>query len=152
MVDADDLRPALLPTGSLILPLKALLMNVLMLGAAFGLLVLIFQGALEATQPVLLFAPVVRALDRYAVFLLSPIKEARDGRLVNTQAVAVGLERKPLFCVAIGASRRRKSSSLRSSGWGPRSQRSTGYSRRERCSSGCGAGWGWPSVRPTWRR
>ena len=66
-------------------------MNVLMLGAAFGLLVLIFQGALEATQPVRLFAPVVGAPDRYAVFLLSPIKEARDGGLVNTEAVAVGL-------------------------------------------------------------
>ncbi|MBA3263801.1 MAG: MMPL family transporter [Thermoleophilaceae bacterium] len=111
-------------TGSLILPLKALLMNVLTLSAAFGLLVLIFQdgrlegvlgyqseGALEATQPVLLFALVFGLSTDYAVFLLSRIKEARDGGLDNTEAVATGLERTgrivtaaaALFCVAIGA-------------------------------------------------
>ena len=56
-------------TGSVVLPVKALLMNLLTLSAAFGLLVLIFQdgrleglldfeaqGALESTQPILLFA------------------------------------------------------------------------------------------------
>lgn len=111
-------------TGSLILPLKALLMNVLTLSAAFGLLVLIFQdgrlegllgyeseGALEATQPVLLFALVFGLSTDYAVFLLSRIKEARDAGLDNTEAVARGLERTgrivtaaaALFCVAIGA-------------------------------------------------
>ena len=111
-------------TGSLILPLKALLMNVLTLSAAFGLLVLIFQdgrlegllgyeseGALEATQPVLLFALVFGLSTDYAVFLLSRIKEAREGGLDNTEAVASGLERTgrivtaaaALFCVAIGA-------------------------------------------------
>jgi len=111
-------------TGSLILPLKALLMNVLTLSAAFGLLVLIFQdgrlegllgfeseGALEATQPVLLFALVFGLSTDYAVFLLSRIKEARDGGADDTEAVATGLERTgrivtaaaALFCVAIGA-------------------------------------------------
>ena len=111
-------------TGSLILPLKALLMNVLTLSAAFGLLVLIFQdgrlegllgyeteGALEATQPVLLFALVFGLSTDYAVFLLSRIKEARDGGLDDAEAVAGGLERTgrivtaaaALFCVAIGA-------------------------------------------------
>ena len=111
-------------TGSLILPLKALLMNVLTLSAAFGLLVLIFQdgrlegllayeteGALEATQPVLLFALVFGLSTDYAVFLLSRIKEARDGGLDDNEAVARGLERSgrivtaaaALFCVAIGA-------------------------------------------------
>ena len=111
-------------TGSLILPLKALLMNVLTLSAAFGLLVLIFQdgrlegllsyqseGALEATQPVLLFALVFGLSTDYAVFLLSRIKEARDGGLGDDEAVATGVERTgrivtaaaALFCVAIGA-------------------------------------------------
>jgi len=111
-------------TGSLILPLKALLMNVLTLSAAFGLLVLIFQdgrlegllsyqseGALEATQPVLLFALVFGLSTDYAVFLLSRIKEARDGGLDDNEAVATGVERTgrivtaaaALFCVAIGA-------------------------------------------------
>ena len=111
-------------TGSVILPLKALVMNVLTLSAAFGLLVLTFQdgrlegllgyeseGALEATQPVLLFALVFGLSTDYAVFLLSRIKEARDGGLDDGEAVARGLERTgrivtaaaALFCVAIGA-------------------------------------------------
>jgi uncharacterized membrane protein YdfJ with MMPL/SSD domain len=73
MVDADDVRPAPLLTGLVDPPVKALLMNVLMLSAAFGLLVLIFQdGRLEglglesearSKQPA-----GVRALDRHAVF------------------------------------------------------------------------------------
>jgi len=111
-------------TSSLVLPLKSLLMNVLTLSAAFGLLVLIFQdgrlegvlsyesaGALEATQPVLLFALVFGLSTDYAVFLLSRIKEARDAGLDDNEAVARGLERTGrivtaaavLFCVAIGA-------------------------------------------------
>ena len=58
-----------LMTGSVVLPVKAVLMNVLGLSAVFGILVLIFQhgrlegllsyrsnGALDATQPILLFA------------------------------------------------------------------------------------------------
>lgn len=111
-------------TGSLILPLKSLLMNVLTLSAAFGLLVLIFQdgrleellgyqseGALEQTQPVLLFALVFGLSTDYAVFLLSRIKEAREEGGDDSEAVARGLERTGrivtaaavLFCVAIGA-------------------------------------------------
>lgn len=111
-------------TGSLVLPLKSLLMNALTVSAAFGLLVLIFQdgrlqsllgytsqGALEATQPILLFALVFGLSTDYAVFLLSRIKEARDSGLSDDDAVAVGLERTGrivtaaalLFCVAIGA-------------------------------------------------
>src|SRR5207248_3468135 len=81
-----------LMTGSVILPIKGLLMNVLSLSAAFGLLVLVFQdgrleglldytnpsGALEATQPVLLFALAFGLSTDYGVFLLARIKEARD--------------------------------------------------------------------------
>jgi len=111
-------------TGSLLLPLKALAMNLLTVSAAFGLLVLIFQdgrleglldytsqGALESTQPILLFAVAFALSTDYAVFLLTRIKEARDGGQPNTEAVAGGLERTGrivtaaalLFCVAIGA-------------------------------------------------
>jgi uncharacterized membrane protein YdfJ with MMPL/SSD domain len=111
-------------TGSIVLPLKSLVMNLLTLSAAFGLLVLIFQdgrlegllgyesvGALEATQPVLLFALAFGLSTDYAVFLLSRIKEARDEGLEDREAVAHGLERTGrivtaaavLFCVAIGA-------------------------------------------------
>ena len=111
-------------TGSVVLPVKALLMNLLTLSAAFGLLVLIFQdgrlegllayqsqGALESTQPILLFCVAFGLSTDYGVFLLTRIKEARDGGLPDREAVAVGLERTGrivtfaalLFCIAIGA-------------------------------------------------
>ena len=111
-------------TGSVILPVKALLMNVLTLSATFGILVLVFQdgrleglldykgqGALEMTMPVLLFALAFGLSTDYGVFLLSRIKEARDHGAPNNEAVAMGLERTGrivtcaalLFSVAIGA-------------------------------------------------
>jgi RND superfamily putative drug exporter len=113
-----------LMTGSVVLPIKALVMNLLTVSAAFGLLVLIFQdgrlegllaydsqGALEATQPVLLFCVAFGLSTDYGVFLLTRIKEARDGGLGERESVAVGLERTGrivtyaalLFCIAIGA-------------------------------------------------
>jgi uncharacterized membrane protein YdfJ with MMPL/SSD domain len=111
-------------TGSVVLPVKALLMNLLTLSATFGVLVLVFQdgrlegaldytsaGGLEATQPVLLFAIAFGLATDYAVFLLSRIKEARDAGLVDREAVAFGVERTGrivtaaalLFVVAVGA-------------------------------------------------
>ena len=113
-----------LMTGSLLLPIKAVVMNLLTLSAAFGVLVLIFQdgrfqdllqytsqGALESTQPVLLFAIVFGLSTDYGVFLLTRIKESHDAGVPNKEAVAVGLQRTGriitaaalLFCVAIGA-------------------------------------------------
>jgi RND superfamily putative drug exporter len=111
-------------TGSLVLPIKALVMNLLTLSAAFGVLVMVFQqgrfegllrytsqGALESTQPVLLFAIVFGLSTDYGVFLLSRIKELHDAGATNSEAVAGGLARTGrivtaaalLFCVAIGA-------------------------------------------------
>jgi putative drug exporter of the RND superfamily len=111
-------------TGSVVLPVKALVMNVLSLSAAFGILKLIFQdgrlegllgftsqGALESSQPILLFAVAFGLSTDYGVFLLTRIKEARDGGLPTDEAVAVGLQRTGrivtaaaiLFCIAIGA-------------------------------------------------
>ncbi len=111
-------------TRSLVLPLKTLLMNVLTLAAAFGILVFVFQdgrlegllgytsqGALELTQPVLLFAVAFGLSTDYGVFLLTRIKEAWDSGLPNREAVAVGLERTGrivtaaalLFCIAVGS-------------------------------------------------
>ncbi len=113
-----------LMTGSVVLPVKSLIMNVLNLSAVFGLLVLIFQdgrleglldytstGGIEQTMPILLFAVAFGLSTDYAVFLLSRIKEARDGGASNTESVAIGLERTGrivtaaalLFAVAIGA-------------------------------------------------
>jgi RND superfamily putative drug exporter len=111
-------------TRSVILPLKAVVMNVLSLSAAFGILVWVFQdgrlegvlqyssqGALELTQPVLLFAIAFGLATDYGVFLLSRIREAHESGLPNREAVALGLERTGrvvtaaalLFCVAVGA-------------------------------------------------
>ena len=113
-----------LMTGSVMLPMKQVLMNALGLSATFGILVLIFQdgrfedllgytsqGGLESTQPLLLFAVVFGLSTDYGVFLLARIKEARDGGHDDREAVAVGLERTGrivtaaaiLFAVAIGA-------------------------------------------------
>lgn len=93
-------------TGSIVLPVKTLAMNVLNLSAVFGILVLIFQdgrlegllryksnGSLEQTMPILLVAVVFGLSTDYAVFLLSRIKEAHDAGFSNSDAVAIGLER-----------------------------------------------------------
>jgi len=95
-----------LMTGSVVLPIKSLLMNFLNLSAVFGLLVVIFQdgrlegfldytspGAIEQTMPILLFAVAFGLSTDYAVFLLSRIKEARDSGASDSEAVAIGLER-----------------------------------------------------------
>jgi uncharacterized membrane protein YdfJ with MMPL/SSD domain len=113
-----------LMTGSLILPIKQLVMNALNLSAVFGILVFVFQdgrleglldyrgqGALEQTMPILLFAVVFGLSTDYGVFLLSRIKEAHDSGIKSSEAVAVGLERTGrivtaaalLFAIAIGA-------------------------------------------------
>jgi uncharacterized membrane protein YdfJ with MMPL/SSD domain len=113
-----------LMTGSVVLPVKSLLMNMLNLSAVFGLLVLIFQdgrfesllsytgqGAIEQTMPILLFAVAFGLSTDYAVFLLSRIKEARDHGASDSECVAIGLERTGrivtaaalLFSIAIGA-------------------------------------------------
>lgn len=124
LVVASTLVVLFLMTGSLVLGVKAVLMNALNLSAVFGILVLIFQhgslqgllsyrstGSLDATQPILLFAVAFGLATDYAVFLISRIKEAHDNGVSNNRAVAIGLERTGrivtaaalLFSVAIGA-------------------------------------------------
>jgi uncharacterized membrane protein YdfJ with MMPL/SSD domain len=95
-----------LMTGSVILPLKALAMNALTVGASLGLLVLVFQdgrftgplaytsqGGIESTDFLVLAAIVFGLSTDYGVFLLTRIKEAHDRGLTNREAVAVGLQR-----------------------------------------------------------
>jgi uncharacterized membrane protein YdfJ with MMPL/SSD domain len=92
--------------GSVVLPIKAIVMNVLSLSATFGVLVWGFQqgnlegllgftstGTLEATQPVLMFAMVFGLSMDYEVFLLSRIREEWDRTGDNSLAVARGLQR-----------------------------------------------------------
>ena len=96
-------------TGSLVLPLKALVLNVLSLSAAFGALVWIFQeghldafgttptGTLEANMPVLLFCVAFGLSMDYEVFLVSRIREywlaSNQTRADNDESVALGLAR-----------------------------------------------------------
>ena len=113
-----------LMTGSVLLPIKAVLMNLLTLGATLGVLVLIFQdgnlegplsytslGAVDLTQPILIGALAFGLSTDYAVFLLSRIKEVRDAGGGEQESVAIGLQRTGrvvtaaalLFCIAMGA-------------------------------------------------
>jgi RND superfamily putative drug exporter len=93
-------------TGSLLVPVKALVMNTLSLGASFGALILIFQeghlsgplgfestGGLETWVPVLVFAFAFGLSMDYEVFLLSRVKELYDGGMSNDEAVEAGLQR-----------------------------------------------------------
>lgn len=95
-----------LMTGSLLMPLKAILLNVLSLSATFGGLVWIFQdghlqnllsftstGSIDATQPILIFAIAFGLSMDYEVFLLSRIKERYDATGDNRAAVSSGLQR-----------------------------------------------------------
>jgi putative drug exporter of the RND superfamily len=93
-------------TGSVVVPVKAIAMNVLSLGASFGALVWVFQdghlawllgvdptGALDLITPLLVFAIAFGLSMDYEVFLLSRIKEAWQETGDNDRAVAVGLQR-----------------------------------------------------------
>lgn len=113
-----------LMTGSVVLPVKAVIMNVLTVSAAFGILVFVFQdgrlqraldytsqGALDMSQPILLAVIAFGLSTDYGVFLLTRIKEARDGGAGERESVALGLQRTGrivtaaalLFCVAVSA-------------------------------------------------
>ncbi|MER3438204.1 MAG: MMPL family transporter, partial [Chloroflexota bacterium] len=90
---------------SIVVPLKAILMNLLSVGAAYGLMVLVFQkgyGAgflgfqktptVEAWIPIFLFCVLFGLSMDYHVFLLSRIREHYDQTLRSRESVAVGLQ------------------------------------------------------------
>ena len=91
---------------SLVLPIKAIIVNALSITAAFGALVWIFQdgnlsaplsfqplGFVETTLPVILFCVLFGLSMDYEVFLLSRMKEVYDKTGNNREAVARGMER-----------------------------------------------------------
>lgn len=93
-------------TGSVLVPLKALVMNTLSLGATFGALVWIFQdghlsgllgftafGAIEVWVPIIVFVFAFGLSMDYEVFLLSRVKECYDQCGNSDRAVANGLQR-----------------------------------------------------------
>ncbi len=90
---------------SIVVPVKAILMNLLSVGAAYGLMVLVFQkgyGAdflgfqetptVEAWIPIFLFCVLFGLSMDYHVFLLSRIREHYDQTLQSRESVAVGLQ------------------------------------------------------------
>jgi RND superfamily putative drug exporter len=88
---------------SVLVPLKAVLMNLLSIGAAYGVMVAVFQwgwlgsvvgvtgGPIEAWAPMMLFAIIFGLSMDYEVFLLSSIKEEYDATHDNAHAVSAGL-------------------------------------------------------------
>jgi RND superfamily putative drug exporter len=77
---------------SVFLPLKAVLLNLLSVGATYGLLALIF-GSIDGWIPILLFATLFGLSMDYEVFLVSRICEARAAGHSTRDAIAVGLGR-----------------------------------------------------------
>jgi trehalose monomycolate/heme transporter len=92
--------------GSVVLPVKAVVMNLLSLSATFGVVVWIFQqghlsgllqftptGTIDPTVPILMLAIIFGLSTDYEVFLLSRIRERYDQTGDNAEAVASGLQR-----------------------------------------------------------
>ena len=92
--------------GSVLLPIKAVLVNAVSVTASFGVVVWIFQdgnlsgllnftpmGGIDATQPILMLAILFGLSMDYEVFLLSRIREQWDRTGDNTLAVTTGLQR-----------------------------------------------------------
>ncbi len=105
-----------LMVGSLVVPVKALVLNLLSLTATFGAMVWIFQdgnfsgllnftatGDIEVTTPILMFCVAFGLSMDYEVFLLSRIKEEYDRSGDNEAAVAIGLERTGRIVTAAAA-------------------------------------------------
>ena len=95
-----------LMTGSVVIPVKALVLNLLSLTAIYGAMVFIFQdghlsgvlgftptGTIDTSMPVLLFCIAFGLSMDYEVFLLSRIKEEHDRTGDTVASVAAGLER-----------------------------------------------------------
>ena len=123
IVVASTLIAILLMTGSAVLAVVTLLVNLLTIGVTLGVLVLLFQddrfesllvysgvGALDISVPILLFAVIFGLSTDYGVFLLNRVAEIRRTES-NPRAIALGLERSGriitaaaiLFAVAMGS-------------------------------------------------
>jgi putative drug exporter of the RND superfamily len=78
---------------SLVIPIKAIVLNVLSVGSAYGLLVLAFPGeAIAAWLPLFLFVILFGLSMDYHVFILSRIREAFDRGMRTEDAVAHGIK------------------------------------------------------------
>lgn len=125
LLSLSTLAVLLVMTRSVLLPLKAVLMNAVTAAATLGLLVVIFQDGglagplgfqtthfLDQNTVLLLLFLVLGLSTDYGVFLLARIKEVHDSGAGNREAIARGLERSGrivtaaalLFCIAVGSS------------------------------------------------
>jgi uncharacterized membrane protein YdfJ with MMPL/SSD domain len=101
---------------SIVIPLKAVVLNLLSVGAAYGMLVLVFQhhwaegilgfhsnGAIASWLPLFLFVILFGLSMDYHVFILSRVKELVDGGMPTDQAVTTGIKRtaSTVTCAAI---------------------------------------------------
>ena len=106
MIAAITFALLFLMFGSVVIPLKALVLNILSLSATFGAMVWIFQdgnlsgaldftatGTIDSSTPILMFCVAFGLSMDYEVFLLSRIKEEHDNGADDRRAVALGLER-----------------------------------------------------------
>jgi RND superfamily putative drug exporter len=96
----------LLTFRSIVIPAKAVILNLLSVGAAYGLLVLVFQhrwaegllgfhsnGAITSWLPLFMFVILFGLSMDYHVFILSRVKELHDGGMPTEEAVAAGIKR-----------------------------------------------------------
>src|SRR5213075_2629118 len=101
---------------SVVVPIKALVLNLLSLSATFGAMVWIFQdghlsgilhftptGTIDLSTPILMFCVAFGLSMDYEVFLLSRVKEEYDRTGDNESSVAVGLERTGRIVTAAAA-------------------------------------------------
>jgi RND superfamily putative drug exporter len=106
LITATTLLLLFMLTGSLILPIKTLIMNTLTLAATLGVVVIAFQhgvlhaplgydgpSAIEVSMLVVLFAVTFGLATDYAVLVMARIKELHDQGLPNEEAVATGIAR-----------------------------------------------------------
>jgi len=106
IVAATTLVLLFLMSGSVLIPIKAIVLNLLSLTATFGAMVWVFQdghlsglldftatGRIDTSAPILMFCIAFGLSMDYEVFLLSRIKEEYDRSGDNTASVALGLER-----------------------------------------------------------
>ena len=102
--------------GSVLVPIKAVVLNLLSLSATFGAMVWVFQqghgarflnftptGTLDTTTPILMFCVAFGLSMDYEVFLLSHIKEEHDRGADTERSVAIGLERTGRIVTAAAA-------------------------------------------------
>jgi RND superfamily putative drug exporter len=88
---------------SVLLPLKAVALNLLAVAATYGILAAVFEKPIEAWIPLFLFATLFGLSMDYEVFMVSRMREAHDAGRSNADAVAYGLERTGRIVTAAAA-------------------------------------------------